>query len=29
LAAVLWLHDWQWDEAQAEFKRSLELLSIT
>jgi len=25
LAAVLWLHDWQWQEAQAEFKRSLEL----
>jgi TolB-like protein/Tfp pilus assembly protein PilF len=25
LAAVLWLHDWQWEEAQAEFKRSLEL----
>jgi len=22
---VLWLHDWQWDKAQAEFKRSLEL----
>ena len=25
LAAVLWLHDWQWDKAQTEFKRSLEL----
>ncbi|HEX4001390.1 MAG TPA: tetratricopeptide repeat protein [Candidatus Acidoferrales bacterium] len=25
LAAVLWLHDWQWEKAQAEFKRSLEL----
>jgi serine/threonine-protein kinase len=25
LAAVLWLHDWQWAEAQNEFKRSLEL----
>jgi serine/threonine-protein kinase len=25
LAAVLWLHDWQWDNAQTEFKRSLEL----
>jgi TolB-like protein/Tfp pilus assembly protein PilF len=25
LAAVLWLHDWQWDMAQTEFKRSLEL----
>ncbi len=25
LAAVLWLHDWQWEEAQKEFKRSLEL----
>jgi eukaryotic-like serine/threonine-protein kinase len=25
LAAVLWLYDWQWQEAQAEFKRSLEL----
>ncbi|MFZ0886443.1 MAG: protein kinase [Candidatus Acidiferrales bacterium] len=25
LAALLWLHDWQWNEAQAEFKRSLEL----
>ncbi len=24
-AAVLWLHDWQWEEAQTEFKRSLEL----
>jgi eukaryotic-like serine/threonine-protein kinase len=24
-AALLWLHDWQWDEAQAEFKRSLDL----
>jgi serine/threonine-protein kinase len=24
LAAVLWLHDWQWAEAQNEFKRSLE-----
>ena len=25
LGALLWLHDWQWDKAQAEFKRSLEL----
>jgi serine/threonine-protein kinase len=25
LAAVLWLHDWQWEKAQTEFKRSLEL----
>src|SRR5215467_5270150 len=25
LAAVLWLHDWQWQEAEAEFKRSLAL----
>jgi serine/threonine protein kinase/tetratricopeptide (TPR) repeat protein len=25
LAAPLWLHDWQWSEAQAEFKRSLQL----
>jgi serine/threonine protein kinase/tetratricopeptide (TPR) repeat protein len=25
LAAVLWLHDWQWGEAQSAFKRSLEL----
>jgi eukaryotic-like serine/threonine-protein kinase len=25
LAAVLWLHDWQWQAAQIEFKRSLEL----
>ena len=25
LAALLWLHDWQWGEAQKEFKRSLEL----
>jgi eukaryotic-like serine/threonine-protein kinase len=25
LAAVLWLHDWRWPEAQLEFKRSLEL----
>jgi serine/threonine-protein kinase len=25
LAAVLWLHDWQWREAQREFQRSLEL----
>jgi len=25
LAAVVWLHDWQWKKAQAEFKRSLEL----
>jgi len=24
-AAVLWLHDWQWQEAQMEFKRSLAL----
>ncbi len=25
LAAVLWLYDWQWQEAQTEFKRSLAL----
>jgi serine/threonine protein kinase/Tfp pilus assembly protein PilF len=25
LAAVLWLYDWQWHQAQSEFKRSLEL----
>jgi eukaryotic-like serine/threonine-protein kinase len=25
LAAVLWLHDWHWEEAEKEFKRSLEL----
>jgi serine/threonine protein kinase/tetratricopeptide (TPR) repeat protein len=25
LAALLWLDDWQWDKAQTEFKRSLEL----
>ena len=25
MAAVLWLYDWQWDNAQIEFKRSLEL----
>jgi serine/threonine protein kinase/Tfp pilus assembly protein PilF len=25
LAALLWLQDWQWDRAQTEFKRSLEL----
>jgi serine/threonine protein kinase/tetratricopeptide (TPR) repeat protein len=25
LAAALWLYDWQWQGAQAEFKRSLEL----
>jgi tetratricopeptide (TPR) repeat protein len=25
LAALLWLHDWQWDKAQTEFTRSLEL----
>jgi eukaryotic-like serine/threonine-protein kinase len=25
LAALLWLHDWQWDKAQTEFERSLEL----
>jgi len=25
LAAVLWLHDWQWQEAETEFKRSLAL----
>jgi serine/threonine protein kinase/Flp pilus assembly protein TadD len=25
LAAPLWLHDWQWSEAQTEFKRSLRL----
>jgi len=25
LAAVLWLHDWQWEKAEPEFKRTLEL----
>jgi len=25
LAAVLWLYDWQWDNARGEFERSLEL----
>ena len=25
LAAVLWLDDWEWEKAEAEFKRSLEL----
>jgi len=25
MAAVLWLHDWRWEEAQIEFTRSLEL----
>ena len=25
LAAVLWLHDWRWEQAQTEFTRSLEL----
>jgi serine/threonine protein kinase/tetratricopeptide (TPR) repeat protein len=25
LAALLWLYDWKWDEAETEFKRSLEL----
>jgi adenylate cyclase len=25
LAGVLWLHDWQWQEAETEFKRSLTL----
>jgi serine/threonine protein kinase/tetratricopeptide (TPR) repeat protein len=25
LAALLWLHDWHWGEAQTEFERSLEL----
>jgi eukaryotic-like serine/threonine-protein kinase len=25
LAAALWLHDWQWEKAQSEFKRALEL----
>jgi serine/threonine protein kinase/tetratricopeptide (TPR) repeat protein len=25
LAAALWLHDWEWEAAQSEFKRSLEL----
>jgi eukaryotic-like serine/threonine-protein kinase len=25
LAAVLWLHDWEWEQAQAEFTRSLAL----
>ncbi len=24
-AALLWLHDWQWEEAQTEFQRSLDL----
>ena len=27
LAALLWLHEWQWDKAQIEFERSLELSS--
>ncbi len=27
LAAVLWLDDWQWEKAETEFKRSLELSS--
>jgi tetratricopeptide (TPR) repeat protein len=25
MAAVLWLHEWQWEQARTEFKRSLEL----
>ena len=25
LAAILWLYDWRWEEAEAEFKRSLDL----
>jgi tetratricopeptide (TPR) repeat protein len=25
MAALLWLHDWQWEKARTEFKRSLEL----
>src|SRR6266478_297745 len=25
LAALMWLHDWQWEEAETRFKRSLEL----
>jgi eukaryotic-like serine/threonine-protein kinase len=25
MAALLWLHDWQWDEAQKEFTQSLEI----
>jgi serine/threonine protein kinase/Tfp pilus assembly protein PilF len=25
LAALLWLYDWQWEQAQTEFRRSLEL----
>ena len=25
LAALLWLHDWKWEETETEFKRSLEL----
>jgi serine/threonine-protein kinase len=25
MAALFWLHDWRWEEAQTEFKRSLEL----
>ena len=25
LAALLWLHDWQWEKAETEFKRSLRL----
>jgi serine/threonine protein kinase/Tfp pilus assembly protein PilF len=25
LAALLWLHDWRWEESENEFKRSLEL----
>jgi TolB-like protein/tetratricopeptide (TPR) repeat protein len=26
LAAVLWLYDWQWEQAQSEFKRSIALI---
>jgi eukaryotic-like serine/threonine-protein kinase len=26
-AAILWLYDWRWEEAEAEFKRSLDLSS--
>jgi len=26
LAAVLWLHDWQWEQAEVEFKRSIALV---
>jgi serine/threonine protein kinase/Tfp pilus assembly protein PilF len=28
VAALLWLHDWKWEEAEAEFQRSLQLSPI-